>query len=111
MMPIFGLAPPEVMMRLSLLALHESQHGVALEIVQPRFLAEEGVVQADVEAARRHHEIGRRHDLNAVERAVDHRGRLHRLVHAFERGPGAAEARHRPAVEPIVEKSPARRPD
>ena len=36
-------------------------------------------------------------------RAVDDRGRLHRLVHAFEAHPGAGEARHRPAVEPVVD--------
>ena len=44
-----------------------------------------------------------RDDLHAIEAAVDDAGRLHRLVHAFERGPGAGEARHRPAVERVVD--------
>ena len=56
-MPIFGLRPPEVMMRVELVGAHEGEHGVALVVVQPRFLAEDGVAQADVEPARRHHEI------------------------------------------------------
>ena len=51
----------------------------------------------------RHAEIVRRDDLHAIEAAVDHAGRFHRLVHAFERDPGAGEARHRPAVEPVVD--------
>ena len=81
----------------------EGQHGVALEVVQARFLAEDGVVEADVEAAVGHDEIVGRDDLDAVEAAVDDAGRLHRLVHAFERGPGAGEARHRPAIERVVD--------
>ena len=82
---------------------HEGQHGVALEVVQARFLAENGVAQPDVEAARRHGEIVGDDDLDAVEAAVDHGGRFDRLVHAFERGPGAGEARHRPAVEAVID--------
>ena len=42
-----------------LVGAHEGEHGVALVIVQARFLAEEGVDQPDVEPARRHGEIGR----------------------------------------------------
>ena len=86
-----------------LVGAHEGEHGVALEVVQARFLAEEGVGQADVEAAFGHAEIVRRDDLHAVEPAVDDAGRLDRLVHAFERGPGAGEARHGPAVERVVD--------
>ncbi len=43
-------------------------------------------------------------DVDPVEAAVDHGGRLDRLVHRLERDPGAAEAGHRPAVEAIVEE-------
>ena len=39
-----------------------------------------------------------------IERRLDHGGRLHRLVHALERDPRAAEARHRPAVERVVDE-------
>ena len=42
-----------------LVGAQEGEHGVALEIVQARFLAEDGVDQADVETAFRHDEIGR----------------------------------------------------
>src|SRR6185312_15375370 len=47
--------------------------------------------------------IGRRDDLDAVDRAVGNAGRLDRLVHALERRPGAGESRHRPAVERVVD--------
>src|SRR6478752_4058944 len=48
-----------------LVGAHEGQHGVALEVVQARFLAEESICQPDVQAARRHREIGWRDDLYA----------------------------------------------
>ena len=41
--------------------------------------------------------------LSRSSAAVDHGGRLHRLVHALEPDPGAGEARHREAVEPVVD--------
>ena len=102
-MPIFGLRAARGDDLVELVGAHEGEHGVALEIVQARFLAEERVLQADIEPAVRHDEIGRRDDLHAVDAAVDDAGRLHRLVHALERGPGAGEARHRPAVERVVD--------
>ena len=37
----------------------EGEHGVALVVLQPRFLVEDAVAQADVEAAGRHREIVR----------------------------------------------------
>jgi len=86
-----------------LVGAHESEHGVALVIVQTRLLAEERILQPDVEAAFRHDEVGRRDDLDTVYAGIDHAGRLHRLVHAFERGPSAGIARHRPAVERVVD--------
>ena len=86
-----------------LVGAHESEHGVALEIVQARFLAEDGIGEADVQPALRHAEIGWRDKLDMIEAAVHDAGRLHRLVHAFERGPGTGEARHRPAVERVVD--------
>ena len=86
-----------------LVGAHEGEHGVALEIVQARFLAEDGVGETDVEAALGHVEIGRRDEIDALEAAVDDAGQLDRLVHAFERGPGAGEARHRPAVKRVVD--------
>ena len=77
MMPIFGLRPARGDDAVELVGAHEGEHGVALVVVQPRFLAEDGVAQADVEPAPRHREIVvGDDDLHAVERAVDHGGRL-----------------------------------
>ncbi len=86
-----------------LVGAHEGQHGVALIVVQARLLGEDGVVQADIEAALRHDKIGRRDDVDAVEAGVDRRRGLDRLVHGFQRHPGAGEARHRPAVKPVIQ--------
>ena len=97
------LAPARGDVAVELVGAHEGQHGVALVVVQPRLLAEDGVAQADVEPALRHLEVVGDDDVDAIEAAVDHGGRFHRLVHRLERHPGAAEARHRPAVEPVVE--------
>ena len=102
-MPIFGLRPPEVMYLVELVGAHERDHGVALVVGEPRLHAEDGVAEADVEPALRHREVVGHDDLHAVEAAVDHRRGLHRLVHALERDPGAGEARHRPAVEAVVD--------
>ena len=86
-----------------LVGAHERQHGVALVVVQPRLLAEDGVAQADVEPALRHLEIVRDDNVDTLQAAIDHGGQFDRLVHALERHPGAAESRHRPAVEPVVD--------
>ncbi len=86
-----------------LVGAHEGQHGVALEVVQPRFLRQHRIAEADVEAALRHAEIIGRDDLDAIEAAVDRGGRLDGLVHRLQRHPGAGVARHRPAVEAVIE--------
>src|SRR5215471_7852577 len=82
---------------------HEREHGIALVVMQARLHAEHGVVEPDVEPAGRRRVIGRDHDVDAVEAAVDHGGRLDRLVHAFETDPGAGEARHGPAVDAVID--------
>ena len=82
---------------------HEGEHGVALVVVQARFLAEDGIDQPDIEPALGHLEIGRRDQLDAIDGPVHHAGRFDRLVHAFERGPGAGVARHGPAIERVVD--------
>ena len=86
-----------------LVGAHEGEHGVALVIVQARFLRQDRIVEADIEAALRHAEIGRRDDIDALQARIDRRRGLDRLVHGLERGPGAGEARHRPAVEAVIE--------
>ena len=58
-----------------LVGAHEGEHGVALEIVQARFLRQNRVGEADVEAAFRHLKVGRDDDVDAVEAAVDRRRR------------------------------------
>src|SRR5215472_12190357 len=82
---------------------YEGEHGVAFVVVQPRLLAEDGVAQADIEPALGHGEVVGNDDVDPLQAAVDHRGRFHGLVHGFERYPGAAEARHRPAIEAVIE--------
>ncbi len=86
-----------------LVGAHESQHGVALIVVQARLHAEHAVIEADVETARRQRVIGRNDDPDAVEVAVDHGRQLDRFVHAFEPHPGAGEARHGPAIDAVVD--------
>ena len=70
--------------------------------MQARLLAEDGVAQADVEPAFRRDEILGNDDVDPLQTAVDDSGRFDRLVHGLERDPGAAEARHRPAIEAVV---------
>ena len=86
-----------------LVGAHESEHGVALKIVQPRLLRQNLIVQADIEAAFRHAEIVRDHDIDPLQAGIDRRRGFDRLVHRLERGPGARKARHRPAVETVIE--------
>ena len=86
-----------------LIGAHERQHGVALIVMQARLHAQNGVAQADVEPAIRHHEIARYDDVEPLRVALDDRGRLDGLVHALEPDPGSAEPRHGPAIEPVVD--------
>ena len=72
---------------IDLVGAQEREHGVALEVVQPRFLRQDRIVEADVEAALRHDKIGRGDDLDPVEAGVDRRRRFDRLVHGLERRP------------------------
>ncbi len=102
-MPTLRAAPAGGDGLVELVGAQEGEHGVALVIVQARFLAEDGIDEADIEPTLRHAEIVGRDKLDALDGAVHHAGRFHRLVHAFERGPGAGEARHRPAVERVVD--------
>ena len=90
---------------------HEGQHGVALEVLQPRLLLEEAVRRADVEAARRHAEVvagmtiltrSRRPSTEAVELDV--------VLDAFERRPGAAEAAQGDSRRGRSRSAPGRRP-
>jgi hypothetical protein len=89
-----------------LVRMHEGEHGVPLVVVQARLHLEDAVIETNVQPARRHSEfvITRNDDLRVVERRFDNPGRFHRLMHALERHPRTAEARHRPAVECIVDE-------
>ena len=71
-----GLAASRRDVLVELVGAHERQHGVALVVVQPRLLAEDGVAQADVEPAFRHLEVFRDDDVDALDAAVDHGGRF-----------------------------------
>ena len=86
-----------------LVGAQKREHGVALVIVQPRFLGQDRIVEADIEAALRHDEIGRGNDVDPIEARIDRRRRFDCLVHGLQRHPRAGEARHRPAVEAVIE--------
>ncbi len=101
--PDLGRAAARGDVAVELVGLHEGQHGVALVVVQPRLHPQDAVAQPDVEATLRHVEIVRDHDVDPLQAAVHHGGRFDRLVHAFERHPGAGEARHRPAIEAVID--------
>ena len=69
------IAPARGDRAVELVGAHEGEHGVALEIVQARFLRQDRVAEADVEAAFRHLKVGRDDDVDAIEAAVDRRRR------------------------------------
>ena len=77
--------------------------GGALVFVQPRLLAELVDLVADVEPAGRHVEF-RNDDAQPVERGIDRGRRFDVVLDAFDRGPGAGEARQREAVEAVVDQ-------
>ena len=81
----------------------EGRRGGALVLVQPRLLAELVDLVADVEAAGRHVEF-RDDDVQPVERRVDRSRRFDVVLDAFDRRPGAGEARQRIAVEAVVDQ-------
>ncbi len=56
-----------------LVGAHESEHGVALEVVQAGFLRQDRIVEADIQPAFRHAEIVRRDDIDAIQAAIDRR--------------------------------------
>ena len=59
MTPILRIAAARSDDLVELVGAHEGQHGVALVVVQPRLHAEDGVAEADVQAAFRHAEFVR----------------------------------------------------
>ncbi len=81
----------------------KGQCRIELVFVQPVFLFERLVGPADVEAARRHLEILRQHDVGAFRRDVDRGRAVDRLGDRLERDPAPRIARHRPAIEAEIE--------
>ncbi|MNS82483.1 hypothetical protein D3C72_1162290 [compost metagenome] len=70
-----------------LVGAHIGQARVPLVVEQARFLFQRRIWPADVQAARRHDEVVRQHDLHAV-RIQFHRGRrFHHVGHALHRHP------------------------
>src|SRR5215469_3622575 len=82
---------------------HEGKHGIALGIVQARFLRQDLIVQPDIEAALGHAVVVGSDDVDPLQARVDRRRRFDRLVHGLERGPGSRVPRHRPAIQAVVE--------
>ena len=75
----------------------------ALFLVQARFLRQDAVVPADVEAARRRRKVARLDRDDAVERCVDHGGRFDGVLDAFQADPDAGVAAERPAERAVIE--------
>ena len=74
-----------------------------LVAVQPRFLRMRRVGLADVDAVGRERNTLWQRDLHAIDVDVDRCGRLHGVLDALDADPAAAEARHGPADDAVVE--------
>ena len=81
---------------------HVGERRVPFVVVHPRFLLEHGVGRANVQAAGRQLEVGL-HDLHALRSDVHGGAGLDDVGHAFQRDPQPGVARHRPAMQAIVE--------
>ena len=88
---------------IELVGTHVGEGGVHLVVEEACFLLEDAVGPADVESARRQHEVFRDHDLDPVRVDVDRGARLDHVGHALEPDPAARVAAHREAVQPVVE--------
>ncbi len=88
---------------IELVGAHVGRRGVGLPVEQARFLIQDGVGPADVEAARRQDEVGRKLDANALGVDLDRGARLDHVGDALERDPAAGVAAHGEAVQPEVE--------
>ena len=75
-----------------------------LHVVQPGFLVERHVGEADVHAIGRQREIGRDDDPHAVGVDVDGGRRVDGVLHGLQADPAAGIARQRPADDPVVEE-------
>ena len=82
-----------------------------LRPVQPPLLLQRRIGPADAEAARRHLEIGRQHDLDARGIDVDRGRTLDRLGDRLEADPAAGVARQREAQKGRNRDIPATSPD
>ncbi len=76
---------------------------IDLVVEQTRLLLEKSVRPADVEAARRHGEVGRHDDLHALRIDLHHGARLDHVGHALECHPAAGETRHGEPVQAEIE--------
>ena len=102
-MPTFGAAPPLKDRPVDLVGGEPGDHRVALVILQPRLLFEDGVGRADVEAAGRQLVVGGNDRVDAVEPRIDDSGRFDRVLDAFDPDPDAGEAAQRVAERAIIQ--------
>src|SRR5215469_3520063 len=70
----FRLPPARGDVLVELVRAHEGEHGVALVVVQPRLLAENGIAQADVEPAFGRDEVLGNDDVDPLQACVDDSG-------------------------------------
>ena len=75
------------------------QRRVNFVIVHPRFLHEDRVGPADVDAVGREWKVGRRHNLQPLRIDADRRRRFDGIGDALERYPATRIAAHRPAMQ------------
>ena len=81
----------------------ERARGLHRVLMQAQFLIERRVGPADIEAAQRHREIGRQHDIELMRIDVHRRRRFHRLGDRLEADPAPGVAAHRPAEHAHVQ--------
>ncbi len=79
------------------------QRRVPFVIVHPRFLAQHGVRQADVQTIRWQFEISRQDDLDAVRIEIDRGAGFNQVGDAFHRYPQTGIAAHGPAMHAVIE--------
>ena len=86
-----------------LVGAHEGDGCLALIFVHPLFLHQEVELGPDIEPVRRHHEVLRQDDLQALGVRFDACGRLDVVLDALHRRPGAGKAAEREPVKPVIE--------
>ena len=81
----------------------EGENGCTLVVMQAGLLGQRLITQANSQAAGWHREIVGNLDLDAVDAAVDRRGRLDIVLHALDADPHAGKARQPETQDAVIE--------